>query len=39
LHQVDEAAVERFLQRDPRLVHGGESAPFRRFLAILREMG
>jgi site-specific recombinase XerD len=39
LHQVDEATVERFLQRDPRIVHGGESAPLRRFLAMLREIG
>lgn len=39
VHQVDEAAVERFLQRDPSVVHGGESAPLRRFLAMLREIG
>ena len=39
LHQVDEATVERFLQRDPRIVHGSESAPLRRFLAMLREIG
>ena len=39
LHQVDEATVERFLQRDPSLVHSNESAPLRRFLALLREIG
>jgi site-specific recombinase XerD len=39
VHQVDEAAVERFLQRDPSMVHSGESAPLRRFLAMLREIG
>jgi hypothetical protein len=36
LHQVDEASVERFLQRDPGIVHSGEAAPLRRLLAILR---
>ncbi len=39
LHQVDEGAVERFLQRDPNMVHGSEAAPLRRFLAMLREIG
>jgi site-specific recombinase XerD len=39
LHQVDEVAVERFLQRDPNMVHGSEAAPLRRFLAMLREIG
>jgi site-specific recombinase XerD len=39
LHQVDEATVERFLKRDPGIFHGGESAPLRRFLAMLREIG
>jgi integrase len=39
LHQVDEGVVERFLQRDPGMVRGGESAPLRRFLAMLREIG
>jgi site-specific recombinase XerD len=39
LPQVDEAAVERFLQRDPNMVHGSEAAPLRRFLAMLREIG
>ena len=39
LRQVDEAAVDRFLRRDPNMVHGGEAAPLRRFLAMLREMG
>src|SRR5437588_12493269 len=35
LQQVDEATVERFLQRDLNVVHSGESAPLRRFLAML----
>src|SRR5580700_9895471 len=39
LHQVDEAVVERFLQRDLNLAHSGESAPLRRLLAMLREIG
>ena len=39
LHQVDESVVERFLKRDPNIVHSGESAPLRRFLALLREIG
>jgi len=39
LQQVDEATVDRFLQRDPGVVHGGESAPLHRFLAMLREIG
>jgi site-specific recombinase XerD len=39
LHQVDEATVQRFLRRDPSIVHSGESAPLRRFLALLREIG
>jgi len=39
LHQVDEATVERFLNRDLDVVHSAESAPLRRFLAMLREMG
>jgi site-specific recombinase XerD len=39
LHQVDESAVERFLKRDPNIVHSGESAPLRRLLALLREIG
>jgi site-specific recombinase XerD len=39
LHQLDESAVERFLQRDPGVVHRRESAPVRRFLAMLREIG
>jgi site-specific recombinase XerD len=39
LHQVDEVAVERFLHRDPNMVHGSETAPLRRFLAMLREIG
>ena len=38
-HQVDEAAVDRFLRRDPNMAHGGEAAPLRRFLAMLRERG
>jgi site-specific recombinase XerD len=39
LHQVDEVAVERFLKRDADLSHGGEAAPLRRLLAMLREIG
>jgi site-specific recombinase XerD len=39
LHQVDEATVERFLQRNLDVVHSAESAPLRRFLAMLREIG
>jgi site-specific recombinase XerD len=39
LHQVDDGAVERFLRRDPGIVHSGEAAPLRRILAMLREMG
>jgi hypothetical protein len=39
LHRVDEATVERFLQRDLNVVHSAESAPLRRFLAMLREIG
>jgi site-specific recombinase XerC len=37
--EVDEAAVERFLKRDPNVVRSGESAPLRRFLMMLRDMG
>ena len=39
LHRVDEATVDRFLQRDLNVVHSAESAPLRRFLAMLREIG
>lgn len=39
LHQVNEATVERFLKRDPDVFHGGEPAPLRRVLAMLREVG
>jgi site-specific recombinase XerD len=39
LQQVDEVAVERFLRRDPNMVHGGEAAPLRRLLTMLREIG
>jgi site-specific recombinase XerD len=39
LHELDEAAVERFLQRDPGMRRSGEPAPLRRFLAMLREIG
>src|SRR3954470_24914926 len=39
VREVDEAAVERFLKRAPNLVRNGESAPLRRFLVILRDMG
>jgi site-specific recombinase XerD len=39
LNQVDDAEVERFLRRDPGIVHSGEAAPLRRILAMLREIG
>lgn len=39
LRQVDETTVERFLQRDPGVVHSGESASLRRLLAMLRRIG
>jgi integrase/recombinase XerD len=39
LHQVDEATVDRFLHRDPNIVHCAESASLRRVLALLRESG
>lgn len=39
LQRVDEAMVERFLQCDPSMAHSNESAPLRRFLALLREIG
>jgi site-specific recombinase XerD len=39
LHQLDEPTVERFLHRDPNIVHGAETASLRRFMALLRESG
>ena len=39
LHKVDEAAVNRFLKRDPGVVHSCESATLRRLLSILRQIG
>ena len=39
LYRVDETTVERFLQRDLNVVHSAESAPLRRFLAMLRAIG
>jgi len=36
LRQVDETTIKRFLQRDPDIVHSGESAPLHRLLALLR---
>ena len=39
LYQVDEAAVNRFLKRDPGVVHSCECATLRRLLAMLRELG
>lgn len=39
LYQVDEAAVNRFLKRDPGVLHSCECATLRRLLAILRELG
>src|ERR1700730_6454453 len=39
LAHVDEATVERFLQRDPNIVHSSESSSLRRLLALLRRIG
>jgi site-specific recombinase XerD len=39
LHELDEATVERFLRRDPGVVHNAEPASLRRFLTMLRDMG
>ena len=39
LRLLDEATIERFLRRDQNIVHSAESAPLRRFLAMLRESG
>jgi len=39
LYQVDESAVNRFLKRDPGVVHSCECATLRRLLAMLRELG
>jgi site-specific recombinase XerD len=39
LYQVDEAAVNRFLKRDPGVVHSCECASLRRLLAMLRQLG
>lgn len=39
VRQVDEATIERFLKRDPSIVHGGESAPLHRLLVMLRQIG
>jgi site-specific recombinase XerD len=39
LYQVDESTVERFLQRDAGVIHSCESAPLRRLLAMLRDIG
>ena len=39
VRQIDEATVERFLERDPSIVHSGESAPLHRLLAMLRQLG
>src|ERR1035438_9452812 len=39
LHKVDEGAVNRFLKRDPGVVHSCESATLRRLLAMLRQIG
>jgi site-specific recombinase XerD len=39
LHELDEATVERFLRRDPGVVHSAEPASLRRFLTMLRDMG
>jgi len=37
-HQVDEASVEGFLQRDPGIIHSSEAAPLRRLVAMLRKI-
>jgi hypothetical protein len=39
VHLLNEATIERFLQRDQNIVHSAEAAPLRRFLAMLREIG
>src|SRR5260370_39738353 len=39
LHKVDDATVNRFLKRDPGVVHSCESATLRRLLAMLRQIG
>jgi site-specific recombinase XerD len=39
LCRVDEAIIRRFLERDPGVVHSGESATLRRLLAMLRRIG
>lgn len=39
LAHVDEATVDRFLQRDSNIVHSSESASLRRLLALLRGIG
>jgi hypothetical protein len=39
LHQVDEDTIDRFLHRDPNIVHCAESASLRRLLALLRDSG
>ena len=39
LRLLDEATIEQFLRRDQNIVHNAESAPLRRFLAMLRESG
>src|SRR6185312_4149081 len=39
LREVDEAMVERFLRRDPGVVHSAEPASLRRLLTLLRDVG
>src|SRR5260370_2478826 len=39
LHQVDKAALNRFLKRDPGVVHSCESATLRPLPPILRQIG
>jgi len=39
LHQVNEATIDRFLSRDPNIIHCAESASLRRVLALLRASG
>src|SRR5258707_12962369 len=38
LHKVDETTVNRFLKRDPGVVHSCDSATLRRLLAMLRQI-
>lgn len=39
LQRLDEPTVERFLRRDPGVVHSAESGTLSRLLAMLRQIG